>query len=171
MPFIRMILAVDVQYGEDAAVVAGVLFETWESAESRQDYISTVTPIAPYEPGHFYKRELPCILQLLTEHNLTPTCIIVDGYVFLDGTTRPGLGKYLFDTLGEDIPIIGVAKRRFKGIDTAYGILRGESLTPLYVTSVGIEVMDAQRFVHSMHGRYRIPTLLKRVDQLCRGLL
>lgn len=164
-----MILAVDVQYGRESALVGGVLFERWDSAESHADYLTTINQVAPYEPGHFYKRELPCILQLLTEHNLTPTYIVIDGYVFLDGTTRPGLGKHLFDALGGAIPVIGVAKRRFKNIPSNYGVLRGESLTPLYVTSVGIESSDAQTFVRSMNGCYRLPTLLKRVDQLCRG--
>ncbi len=166
-----MILAMDVQYADKEAVVAGVLFERWQDAEPIRDLTATVTNIAPYEPGSFYKRELPCILHLINQYHLFPTYIIVDGYVFLDGASRPGLGKYLFDALNQSIPIIGVAKRRFKGIDASYGVLRGESLTPLYVTAVGIEVVEAQRLVGLMHGRYRIPTLLKRVDQLCRGYL
>jgi deoxyribonuclease V len=46
-------------------------------------------------------------------------------------------------------------------------VLRGQSRQPLFVTSVGLED-DAAQCVRKMHGEFRMPTLLKRVDQLCR---
>jgi deoxyribonuclease V len=36
------------------------------------------------------------------------------------------------------------------------------------VTAVGIDLAEAARRLGEMHGPYRIPTLLKRVDRLCR---
>jgi deoxyribonuclease V len=48
-------------------------------------------------------------------------------------------------------------------------VLRGGSARPLYVTAAGLSADEAARRVRDMHGPYRIPTLLKRVDQLCRG--
>lgn len=79
-----MILAIDVQYHQDEAFIAGILFESWQSTSAVAEYTSKVSGVADYIPGQFYRRELPCILTLLTEHQLTPEVIIVDGYVFLD---------------------------------------------------------------------------------------
>ncbi|MFC3150029.1 endonuclease V [Litoribrevibacter euphylliae] len=162
-----MILAVDVQYDDKSAFVAGVLFDEWNAEEPTAEYISHLHEIEEYVPGNFYKRELPCILKLLNEHRLEPTCILVDGYVYLDGKQKPGLGKKLFDTLEKKIEIIGVAKRGFSGISSKYEILRGESEKPLYITTTG-ELEIAKNKVLSMCGNYRIPALLKRADQLCR---
>jgi deoxyribonuclease V len=36
------------------------------------------------------------------------------------------------------------------------------------VTAAGIDVEEAARHVAAMHGNYRVPTLLKRVDSACR---
>jgi len=47
-------------------------------------------------------------------------------------------------------------------------VLRGDSRRPLYVTAAGLDPAAAALHVRSMHGPFRIPTLLKRVDQLCR---
>ena len=162
-----MILAVDVQYDDNSAFVAGVLFNEWGSEEPKAEYISLLNEIEEYVPGDFYKRELPCILRLLKEHELVPSCIVVDGYVYLDGKQLPGLGKRLFDALQEKIEIIGVAKKGFRGITSEYEILRGKSEKPLYVTSTG-DLDSAKNSVLNMFGKNRIPFLLKRADQLCR---
>lgn len=165
-----MILAVDVQYSEDNAKVAGVEFENWHSDKSQKEYVSLFEGVADYEPGNFFKRELPCILRLLSEHNLTPDCIIVDGFVFLDGYSKAGLGKHLFDALNGKTVVIGVAKKRFKDIDMSFAVYRGGSQKPIYVTSIGTDLELATENIYNMHGKHRLPTLLKRVDQICRGI-
>jgi deoxyribonuclease V len=38
----------------------------------------------------------------------------------------------------------------------------------LYITAEGIELETAKEYIHAMQGDFRLPTLLKRVDQLCR---
>ena len=38
----------------------------------------------------------------------------------------------------------------------------------LFVTAVGVDANEAADLVREMHGDHRIPTLLKRVDALCR---
>ena len=164
-----MILATDVQYGDTHACAACVLFDTWRSAAPLARHTSILSPIAAYEPGKFYKRELPCLLKLLSDHRLQPSLIIVDGHVFLDGWSKPGLGKYLHEALGEGIAVIGVAKSAFKGIDPSCEILRGRSQQPLYVTSIGIPHEDAKAHISEMHGDFRIPALLKEVDALARS--
>jgi deoxyribonuclease V len=93
-----------------------------------------------------------------------PQVIFVDGYVNLE-PGHPGLGRRLFDRVG--IPVVGVAKTRFHQA-TAVEVCRGASRSPLYVTSVGIDVEQAAKGVERMRGPYRIPTLLQRADSLAR---
>lgn len=163
-----MILAVDVHYEGLIAVVAGVLFENWDDDHSCEVFMSTVSDIKKYEPGEFYKRELPCILKLLEDHNIRPDCIIIDGFVYLDGVGKAGLGKHLHDALEGGVNVIGVAKKPFKDISDYFAVYRGGSDKPLYVTSEGIDIDTAKKLVATMSGQFRVPTLLKRVDQACR---
>ncbi len=163
-----MILAIDVQYSSDTAFVAGVTFSKWEAESPDKEYVSVLHHIEAYEPGSFYKRELPCILKLIEEHDLQPATIIVDGYVFLDGNQKPGLGKHLYDSLNAQVEVIGVAKKAFAGIDQEHELNRGESRKPLYVTTSG-ELDAAKEKISVMFGQNRIPVLLKRADQLCRS--
>lgn len=162
------ILAIDVHYPETGSTTAGVAFDAWDAATPTHTYTSTRAVAMEYKPGQFYERELPCILDLLQQHALKPDLIMVDGYVFLDGTTRPGLGKYLFDALGGAIPVVGVAKTAFAGIGEPFQLLRGDSSKPLFITSAGIALDVAKAHVLSMDGKFRLPTLLKLADQLCR---
>jgi deoxyribonuclease V len=163
-----MILAVDVDYRGLSAKVAGVTFSEWDAEEEDEIYVSYVEGIAEYVPGSFYKRELPCILALLSEHNLSPDIIVVDGFVYLNGIDMPGLGKHLHDALDKNIAIVGVAKRIFKGINNDFALCRGESKNPLYITSEGISTNQARDAIARMHGKHRHPTLLKKVDSICR---
>lgn len=163
-----MILAVDVDYRNDKASIAGICFHAW-SDESPKDVLhSEVDTVLDYEPGQFYKRELPCILKLLKEHELRPDLIVIDGFVYLGQDSKPGLGVHLFNALGKNTPVIGVAKSAFKGSSPKTEVFRGKSEKPLYVTAIGIEQQVANANISSMHGKYRIPTLLKLVDHECR---
>jgi deoxyribonuclease V len=97
--------------------------------------------------------------------------VIVDGYVWLDGGGRKGLGAHLFDALDGRFAVVGVAKHSFHGATNAIPVLRGSSLRPLYVTAEGISPSDAAEGLRMMSGSDRNPILLKRVDQLCRETL
>lgn len=164
-----MILAVDVHYRASNAVVAGVLFEHWE-ADAPNTELTVTVPLATaaYEPGQFYKRELPCVLALLRHLAQEPDYILVDGYVSLGSDGRPGLGQHVYEALQGRVVIIGVAKSRFKDTPSTTEVLRGDSQRALYVTAVGITTMEAKNYVTRMHGAHRLPTLLKRVDHLSR---
>jgi deoxyribonuclease V len=162
-----VILAVDVQYQDNKAFVGGVVFGNWASQDPIAEYVSTLHDIEEYEPGNFYKRELPCILKLLAEHELSPACIVIDGYVYLDGEQKPGLGKRLFDSLANLDEVIGVAKKAFSGIGDDYEIYRGKSGKPLYITTTG-DLELAKSKITRMFGKHRIPVLLKCADKLCR---
>ncbi len=174
-----MIAALDVDYGETRSCVACVLFEDWTSEVASSEVVLPLPPdVRDYVPGEFYKRELPLLLEALERVEL-PHVVIVDGYVWL-GPSRPGLGKHLHEELVGTVTVVGVAKSRFAsnmmevlpGPNCSPGfavdVLRGQSKNPLYVTAEGMSPQEAAEHVRGMHGEFRIPTLLKRVDRLCR---
>jgi deoxyribonuclease V len=164
-----MILAVDVHYSESGATAAGVVFTHWYDDVPQMELKSSAGKAAEYRPGEFFKRELPAILKLIEDHALIPDCIIVDGFVYLDGRSLPGLGRHLYDALGGKVPVIGVAKSGLRDIGREFGLYRGGSRKPLYITAAGIDPEEAKKLIRSMHGAFRLPTLLRRVDRLCRG--
>lgn len=105
------------------------------------------------------------VLERLT---LSLSCIVIDGYVWLDGNHQPGLGARLYDALNGSVPVIGVAKSSFRGSEHAVSLRRGKSKRPLFITSVGIASAQAVINIGAMHGDNRIPTILARVDKLSR---
>ena len=163
-----MILVIDVDYRENEAFVAAVTFKNFNDKHHNKIFTTLVEGVVEYQSGQFYKRELPCILNLLKEYDLNPKYIVIDGFVFLDGHSKPGLGKYLYDALEEKSIIIGVAKRSFDGISSKYELYRGKSRKPLFITSVGVKSARAKTYIQNMAGEYRIPTLLKKADKECR---
>jgi deoxyribonuclease V len=162
------IFATDVGYSEEYALAAGVLFDSWQDFTPTNQLKIPIYDIAEYEPGYFYKRELPCLLKLLDELNSLPEYIIVDGYVYLDGIQQAGLGKHLYDAIEGKSLVIGVAKTRFKDISGEFEVFRSNSQRPLYVTAIGISNEAAKSLIEKMHGQYRIPTMLKIVDKLSK---
>lgn len=160
-----MKLAVDVQYHDTYAIAAGIGFLDWgDSVASYADVVSA--PVAAdYEPGSFYKRELPPILALLATLPGPPEIVIVDAYCDL-GPDRAGLGRRLHEATG--IPVIGVAKTAFAGAPAAE-LCRGGSTRRLYVTAAGLSLQDAVAHIDTMHGNARLPTLLKAADRLARA--
>jgi len=165
-----MKIVIDVGYENDKANIAAVSFKDWEDEKPFDTKKVLLKNIAAYEPGQFYKRELPCLEEVLNHYDLEKTdIVIVDGFVWLNSEKKKGLGAYLYEVLDKKIPIIGVAKRAFHGENKwCRTIVRGESKNPLYVTSEGIEVNEAAKLIQGMHGEFRIPTMLKLVDQLSR---
>jgi deoxyribonuclease V len=164
-----MILAVDTHYGARDAVTAGVWFAGWtDGVARREDVVRRAVAPEAYRPGELYRRELPPILELLGASAEQPDAVVVDGYVWLDSAGAPGLGAHLHHALGGRVAIVGVAKTAFKGSPHARRVLRGQSASPLFVTAAGLDVAAAAALVASMHGPHRLPTLLKRVDRLCR---
>lgn len=166
-----MIACLDVCYDDpnDRAMVACVLIPDWDQPVSHR-LIRIIRPVAPYVPGEFYKREMPCLLAILESIQGQFSTVVVDGYVWLSEDRRPGLGAHLYEALGKTIPVVGVAKTKFKGSDFALSVYHGkESKNPLYVTAVGIPEQEAALGVGQMAGEYRIPTALKEVDHLCRN--
>ena len=164
------IIAVDAAYKEHIAFVAGVVFDQWDDDRPVDIISKPISGFDKYVSGEFFRRELIGILELLKDYRIRPGHIIVDGYVYLDGVRKAGLGKYLYEALGGKVSVIGVAKTAFKGIPDEFRLYRGQSRKPLYVTSAGVETALAKRWVLTMKGPYRRPDLLRLVDQVCRRL-
>ncbi len=163
-----MIVCVDVQYSGTSAKAAAVVFREWSDTRAASEHVTSIAGVAPYEPGNFYRRELPCVLEVLRMVRDPIDVVIIDGYVWL-ADQKPGLGAHLYDALEKRVPVIGVAKSRFAGATSALAVTRGDSSSPLFVSSAGMDTQAAVNAIRAMPGRFRIPTLLKRVDQLCRA--
>jgi deoxyribonuclease V len=160
----------DVDYRENFAVAACILFDDWLSADTRGTFTEKITPVHPYVPGQFFKRELPCLLKVLGNVQVTLETIIVDGFIWLGNELKPGLGAHLYEALSRRIAVIGVAKNRYVGASPVRTVFRGSSGKPLFVSAVGIGLEEAAAYVKKMHGSHRLPTLLKEVDRLCRSI-
>ena len=164
-----MLAAVDVDYRDGKALAACVLFRGWTDETPAGERVRLIEHVEPYVPGQFYKRELPCLLAVLGEVADPLEAIVIDGYVWLQDEQTPGLGGHLFEALERRVPVIGVAKTEFLSATAARQVKRGGSGRPLHVTAAGINVDEAACFIEQMHGPFRLPTLLKRADQLCRN--
>ncbi|MEM6994260.1 MAG: endonuclease V [Myxococcota bacterium] len=166
------IVATDVGYDGPNGIAAAVGFETWADATPRWQTSARCRVEAAYKPGSFFERELPCILPLVERACAEQGAgvVVVDGYVDLG--SRPGLGRHLSDALrsrGIEAVIVGVAKNPFEGAPAAE-LRRGGSERPLFVTACGVDLPTATGWIRSMHGPHRMPTLLRLVDQLARGI-
>jgi deoxyribonuclease V len=128
--------------------------------------------VEPYEPGNFYRRELPCLVSVLHLLPSLPEIVVVDGYVWLSSVDRPGLGARLYEALGRGTPVVGIAKSAFAGVESCAGVvrvLRGTSRNPLFVTAVGMEPDVAAQCVRRMAGKHRIPEIVRITDRLSRS--
>jgi deoxyribonuclease V len=168
-----MYAAIDVDYRIDHAAAAAVVFGDAAADRAVVERVVRVEGIADYEPGAFYKRELPCalaVLQALRSDGVDVDTVLVDGHVWL-GPGTPGLGARLFQSLlderGVAIPVIGVAKTSWHDRAAHVEVVRGGA-KPLWVSAAGVDVAVAADLVQRLHGPYRLPTLLTRADRLAR---
>jgi deoxyribonuclease V len=165
-PMSGVCAAVDVHYlSTGGARAAAVLAADAAFAHVLAEHTAAVSRVPAYRPGEFYLRELPPLRAVLA--NLSGLgLLVVDGYADLDPAGRPGLGAHAHAEFG--IPVIGVAKSRFRTATHAVPVMRGSSVRPLFVTAAGIPAADAADLVRHMAGRYRLPDVLRRADTLAR---
>lgn len=166
-----MIYAFDTYYATDKAKTACIGFPQWSSLTVATVHTDVVPIQNDYESGQFYKRELPCILNLLRQIELKETdTIVIDGFVHLDDDGKLGLGGHLYMALPIKVSVIGVAKSNFAGISLLKrAVIRGESKKPLYITAIGTDLEEASFNIGQMAGNYRFPDLLKKLDLLSRA--
>lgn len=167
------IACIDVGYtetesGETSARAAGVVIDDYTDAVPTAEHVIEIRSVRGYEPGQFYLRELPCLHAVLAKLKDQPEAIVIDGYVWLDGQNTPGLGAHLYESLRQEVPVIGVAKNPFKQTAHATKLYRGGSTRPLFVTAVGIRTAEAADKIAAMHGAHRILSVLKRADWFSR---
>jgi deoxyribonuclease V len=163
------IACLDVAYSSTAAAVACVMIQHWHAKGANRIEVRRFdSPPERYEPGAFYKRELPLLMSIISEFEYAIEIIVIDGYVWLGANDQPGLGGHLFSSLGRRIPVIGIAKTRYRTDTWSTPVLRGESRRPLFVTSAGIQTETAVECVCRMHGGSRIPTILALADRAAR---
>jgi len=159
--------AVDVCYLPAGSARAAAVLATDPSFTHLTGEITVLVEQAlPYQPGEFFRRELPPIQAVLAGVTRLGL-LIVDGYVDLDPHGRMGLGAHAHVLFG--VPVIGVAKSPFAAATHAVLVRRGTSGQPLYVTAAGIPVAEAAEIVRRMPGRFRLPDPLRRADALSRG--
>lgn len=164
-----MKLIVAVHFEGTQAQAAAVAFEAWDAAEATQTYLSRIGQVEPAVRGELDLRELPCVLQLLREHRLEPELILLEGFVHLDANETPGLGQHLYQALNGRVPIVGVSKRRLPGLAAQFEVMREEETPPLLVTCAGIDIGAAKARLRAMHGRKRVPTLMKLAARLAKS--
>jgi deoxyribonuclease V len=159
--------AVDVHYpSTGGARAAAVLAADAAFTHMLAERTAVLPQVLPYRPGEFYLRELPPLRAVLADLSGLGL-LVVDGYADLDPDGRPGLGAHARAEFG--IPVIGVAKSRYRTAIHAVPVLRGSSARPLFVTAAGMPTADAADLVRRMTGRYRLPDALRRADTLARA--
>lgn len=164
-----MKLAIAVHFDATQAQAAAVAFDAWDAPEATKTYISHIAQVEKPARGELDLRELHCVMQLLREHRLEPELVLIDGFVHLDADETPGLGHHLFHALGGRAPVIGVSKTSRPGLPAQFEVMREEEARPLTVTCAGVDIGAARVRVRAMHGRKRVPTLMKLVARLAKG--
>jgi deoxyribonuclease V len=160
------LVILDVDYRPDSTVAAWILATGWKAVTTVDEGIVRGLKAVPYEPGLFYKRELPPILEALKACEGRFDTIVIDGLVWV-GEDKPGLGAHLYQALDRRYPVVGIAKNPYPGA-LVHSVTREASVQPLYVSAIGCESLPIVPWVRDMYGPHRIPFLLKRVDRLCR---
>ncbi|MBX7080150.1 MAG: endonuclease V [Nannocystaceae bacterium] len=163
------VLDVDYEAGTDAATAACVVADRDADATPFATLVARIDHVAPYVPGRFAERELPCLLAVLAKLRDPVDTLVIDGYVQLDAAGTPGLGAHLYDHFAGRYAVIGVAKTPYGDGGFAIPVYRGGSRQPLWVTAAGVPPEQAAARVQAMHGAHRIPTLLTWVDRLAAG--
>jgi deoxyribonuclease V len=163
-------LAVDSYYYNDWCYTVGIIFDDWQQSEPIETISCYTRTYKQYNPGNFHWRELPGIIKLLKQVDITHIdTIIVDANVFIyrNNTVSDGLGKHLYDAIykrREDIKIIGICKSLCGDNEAYVKVFRGHSKKPLYITSYNIDTAQCAEYVKNMKGAHRIPKLLKMLD-------
>ncbi len=164
-----MKLAVAVHRHGEGALAAAVAFDDWDAAEPVRSWTTRIDRLQKPARGEPDLHELLCLQQLLHEHALQPELIVIDGLVHLDARETPGPGLLLHHALGGRVAVIGACKTAVPGMPAQFELVREEEVRPLVVTCAGIDLGAAKARLRGMHGKRRVPTLLKLVARLAKN--
>jgi deoxyribonuclease V len=126
----------DVHYRDRVAIAGCLISKRWTDDKPHEMLMQIFPDPLEYEPGQFYKRELPCLLGILDKAKQEFETIVIDGFVHLKPPIFRGLGLYLADSLTYEPVIIGVAKNPLKMADKFVPVYRGQSKKPLFISAV-----------------------------------
>lgn len=164
-----MKLVIGVHFDGAAAVAVGLAFDEWDAPNASRTWVSHIAAVEKTERGALDLRALPCYMQLLREHQLAADVIVMDGLVHLDALETPALGRHLYHALGARSAIIGVSKTAMAQTPAQFEVVREAETRPLVVTCVGIDLGAAKARLRAMHGKRRVPTLLKLAARIAKG--
>src|SRR5689334_10568559 len=105
-----MIACLDVHYRAAQARAAAVLLNSWTQHAPISSHLADIADVQPYQPGSFYRRELPCLLAVLRLLPTMPRVLIIDGHVWVSAERGAGLGAHLHEAIQRSAIIVGVAK-------------------------------------------------------------
>lgn len=165
-----MIAAFDSYYSNEVQKTVCLIFSNWIHPRIEKTLTGFHKIEDTYHAGEFYKRELPGIMQLIKHPDFVDVdTIIVDAFVWLDDEGTPGLGARLHEAIDKKIPVVGVAKTDFATVHhSKREVLRGSSRRPLYISAIGLDPDLAADHIRNLPGSYRIPDILKKLDQLTK---
>lgn len=177
--YIMKKLAIDIYYEEDSAHVVGIMFESLEHDSVPSEIYECFSAVeSGYISGQFYKRELPPIIDLLENYiglsriSAEVEMIILDGFYMLSNNNE-GLGKHLesyLDSKGIKVEIMGIAKSGVSSFSQfAQSCIRGKhgTTSPLWVNG-SVRGKNYSKLVKKMSGEYRLPDILKYLDNLTK---
>lgn len=164
----KLVMAVQVDAATGEVVAGAVGFDDWAAAEPLGEWTSRLAGTEAPVRGQPDGRPLAGLLHLLQQHRLAPELVVLDGPVHADAQDTPALGRRLHEALGAAVPVVGVARSGAGRWPTSFEVHREEEAAPLWVTCAGLDLGAAKVRVRMMHGRKRVPTLLKRAARLTR---
>lgn len=181
---VRYVAGVDIGFANNYAISqAAIAILTYPELELVEQKIARIPTAFPYVPGYLSFREIPAILAVLPQVEITPDLILCDGQGFAH-PRRFGLACHLGVLL--DIPTIGVAKSLFIGSHESLPLAKGSwqplidkeetigvalrsrtKVKPIYV-SIGhkISLPTAIDYVMGCLTKYRLPETTRWADKL-----
>jgi len=169
-----MKLALSLHFHADHVSAAAVGFDEWNDAEGTGQWLARLPLAEKPVRGELDLRALPCVLNLVQQqippHRGPLELIVLDGFVHLDPQETPGFGLPLFHALGGQVPVIALSKTDWRGDTPAqFELHREEEARPTLVTCVGVDLGAAKARARTMHGKRRMPTLLKLAARLAKA--
>lgn len=181
---IGYVAGVDIGFEHNYAISkAAIAILTYPELELVEQKIARIPTAFPYVPGYLSFREIPAILEVLPQLEITPDLILCDGQG-LAHPRRLGLACHLGILL--DIPTIGVAKSLYIGKHESVPLEKGSwkplidkeevigvalrsrtKVKPIYV-SIGhkISLPTAINYVMGCLTKYRLPETTRWADKL-----
>ncbi len=185
---VRYVAGVDVGFEREGTVTrAAVAVLTFPGLQVVETYLAKQDTRFPYVPGLLSFREIPALLEALSNLKTTPDLILCDGH----GTAHPrrmGIACHLGVLL--DCPTIGVGKSLLVGRHAKVGLQRGDyeplvhqgetigavlrtrtNFNPLYISGGHkVSLQTAIDYVLRCTTKYRLPETTRAAHNLASNM-